>query len=134
MTKDELVDLCRKGDGQALSLLYKTYADRMMKICYHYVSDRQTAQDLLHDGFIIIFASISTLRSADKLEGWMGTIMKNISLQYLKQQNSIGTISLEEVEEDEEPIDVLPPKDFPPYETILQIIESLPKDTAKFSN
>lgn len=131
MTKDELVDLCRKGDGQALSLLYKTYADRMMKICYHYVSDRQTAQDLLHDGFIIIFASISTLRSADKLEGWMGTIMKNISLQYLKQQNSIGTISLEEIEEDEEPIDLLPSKDFPPYETMLEIIESLPEGYGK---
>ena len=46
----ELVDLCKKGNEQALSLLYKTYSKKMMGICLHYIPDKQIAQDLLHDG------------------------------------------------------------------------------------
>lgn len=77
----------------------------MMKICLRYVSDRQIAQDLLHDGFIIIFTSITTLRHPDKLESWMGIIMKNISLRYLNQHNAISTITLSDINEWEEPAD-----------------------------
>lgn len=29
MTKEELVNLCKEGDKQALSLLYTTYANKM---------------------------------------------------------------------------------------------------------
>lgn len=41
----ELVDLCKKGNEQALSLLYKTYSKKMMRICLHYIPDKQIAQD-----------------------------------------------------------------------------------------
>lgn len=127
MNQNKLVELCKKGDKQALSWLYQTYADKMTRICFHYVSDRQIVQDLLHDGFIIIFTSINSLHSPEKLEHWMGTIMKNISLRYLKQCSSTSTISLEEIGEDEAPIDTFPSNDFPSYKTMLKMIESLPE-------
>ena len=73
----ELVDLCKKGNEQALSLLYKTYSKKMMGICLHYIPDKQIAQDLLHDGFIVIFTSIETLRTPEKLESWMAFIVFN---------------------------------------------------------
>lgn len=38
----------------------------------------------------------------------MGTIMKNISLRYIKQRNLMATISLEEIGENENPIDTFP--------------------------
>lgn len=127
MEKKELVDLCKKGDEQALSVLYKTYSVKMMRICLHYVSDRQIAQDLLHDGFIIIFTSISTLRNPEKLESWMGIIMKNISLRYLNQTNSANTISISDVSEDEEPtINPFSP-DFISYDKLTEMVERLPE-------
>lgn len=103
MDKKELVDLCKSGDEQALDLLYKTYSGKMMRICLHYVSDRQIAQDLLHDGFIVIFTSIDSLRNPEKLESWMGIIMKNISLRYLNQNNAANMIPLSEIPEEDEP-------------------------------
>ena len=42
MTKEELVNLCKEGNEQALSLLYKTYANKMKRICSQYISDKQT--------------------------------------------------------------------------------------------
>lgn len=80
MDRKDFVDLCKKGDEQALELLYKTYSGKMLKICLRYVPDRQIAQDLLHDGFIVIFTSISSLRNPEKLESWMGIVMMNITL------------------------------------------------------
>ena len=74
MDRTDFVDLCKKGDEQALNSLYNTYSGKMMKICLRYVPDRQIAQDLLHDGFIVIFSSIGSLRNPERLESWMGVI------------------------------------------------------------
>lgn len=126
MNPKELVELCQQGNEQALSLLYQTYADKMRRICSKYISDKQTVNDLLHDGFIIIFTSIGTLRSPEKLESWMGKIMKNISLRYLEQCRSVTTIPIDGIEEDEEPSTSCP-GDFPSYAVMLRAIESLPK-------
>lgn len=133
MSKEELIERCKKGDEQALGLLYKTYAGRMMKICSYYVPDKQIVQDLLHDGFIIIFTSIHALQCPDKLESWMGTIMKNLSIRYLKQcniRNSLS-ISLEEMGEDEEPMDIASADEFPSYTMMLRLIDTLPKGYCK---
>ncbi len=126
MENKELIDLCKQGDEQALGLLYKTYADKMMRICLRYVSDEQTAQDLLHDGFLIIFSSLQTLRSPEKLESWMGKIMKNIALQYLKESRPTS-ITLESITESEEPAESMFSTDFPTYEHLLKTIETLPQ-------
>ena len=131
MTKEELVNLCKEGDEQALSLLYKTYAKKMKRICRRYVSDEQTVNDLLHDGFIIIFTSINTLRSSEKLESWMGKIMKNISLKYLEQCHAITNIPLDCIEESEEPLIPSYSTDFPSYAIMLKMVESLPKGYCK---
>ena len=55
MDTKALVTLCQKGNGQALSLLYANYSEKMLKVCLRYIPDPTIAQDLLHDGFVIIF-------------------------------------------------------------------------------
>ena len=126
MENKELIDLCKQGNGKALGLLYTTYADKMMRICLRYVSNEQTAQDLLHDGFLIIFSSLHTLRSPEKLESWMGKIMKNMALQYLKESRPTS-ITLESITESEEPAESMFSTDFPTYEHLLKTIETLPQ-------
>lgn len=131
MTKEELINLCKEGNEQALSLLYKTYANKMKRICSRYISDEQTVSDLMHDGFIIIFTSIHTLRSPEKLESWMGKIMKNISLQYLEQYHSTTIISIDEIEQSEEPQILSYSNNFPSYAEMLKMIETLPEGYCK---
>ena len=91
----ELLKRCKKGDKEALGLLYTTYSRRMMRVICHYIPDLDAAQDILHDGFLIIFSRINQLRNAEKLEYWMGTIMKNLALQYLKEQDFIPLLTEE---------------------------------------
>ena len=131
MNNKELVELCKNGNEQALGLLYTTYADKMLKICSYYVTDKQAAQDILHDGFLIIISSIHSLRSPEKLESWMGKIMRNLSLRYLEQQNTTGTVSLDVISDREEPTDYENTDELPSYSTIVQLIEKLPEGYRK---
>lgn len=80
---EEIIRKCRNGDRSALAALYKAYSDKMLKVCLDIVKDRDAAQDLLHDGFIIIFTSVGSLRETGRLESWMRRIMTNLSIKYL---------------------------------------------------
>lgn len=87
------IDACKNGDKEALGELYTTYANRLLGVCRHYVKDDNAAQDILHDAFIVIFMSIRDLKNEAKLEGWMITIVRNLSLKYL-QSTEKDTIPL----------------------------------------
>ena len=119
------IDACKNGDKEALGELYTTYANRLLGVCRHYVKDDHAAQDILHDAFIIIFMSIRDLKDEAKLENWMITIVKNLSLKYL-QSTVKETIPLscldieiqEEIKEEQSNIAL---------ERLLSTIESLPE-------
>lgn len=67
----ELLERCKKGDKEALGLLYKTFSRRMMRVICHYIHDLDAAQDIFHDGFLIIFSRISQLQNEENRNtGW----------------------------------------------------------------
>lgn len=102
MNEIELSEGCRQGDNRARKQLYEQYAGRMLAVCLRYVSDRDTAQDLLHDGFIKIFDSFDkfTWRGEGSLRAWMERIMINLSLQFLRKNDVISqSADIEDVPE-----------------------------------
>lgn len=98
METEELVRRCKDGDRGALALLYHTYSDKLFRICADIVKDRDAAQDLLHDGFIIIFSSIGSLRSPARLEAWMSRVIANLAVKYVNERkNGPLTAPVEEI-------------------------------------
>ncbi|MDE6740713.1 MAG: sigma-70 family RNA polymerase sigma factor [Muribaculaceae bacterium] len=93
-----LVQECRSGDRDAMSILYTRFAPRMLRVISRYVIDKDSAQDILHDGFIAAFTRLDTLHDPDRLDFWLATIMKNLSLKFLQAQ-SVTTL-LDEIGED----------------------------------
>lgn len=51
MSEEELAEQCRKKDMFAQNQLYKLYAGGLFTLCVRYSGDKETAKDLLHDGF-----------------------------------------------------------------------------------
>lgn len=92
-----LLEECKRGDRDAMSIFYTRFAPRMLHVISRYVNDHDSAQDILHDGFIAAFTRLDTLRDADRIEFWLATIMKNLSLKYLQAQTV--TSILEEIPE-----------------------------------
>ncbi len=73
MEEQELAERCRQGDNLARKELYERYAGRMLSVCLRYAGDRETAQDLMHDGFLkLLILSISSLGGERVLcgHGW----------------------------------------------------------------
>lgn len=125
MKIDVNIDACKQGERKALGNLYKAYSDRLKRICLHYVEDESTAEDILHDAFIIIFTSINSLKDNSKLEGWMITIVRNLSLRFLQSTeksnillSTLGKDVLSEEDDKEKNIEL---------ELLLSAIELLPE-------
>lgn len=128
MEELELSEQCRQGNNRARRELYERYAGRLLAICLRYMSDRDTAQDLLHDGFLKIFGSFDkfTWRGEGSLRAWMERVMVNTALQYLRKNDVINQASpLEEVPEvydepDDDDIEMIP------QSVLMQFVRELP--------
>ena len=89
MSELELVSECVKGNNQARRILYERYGGVLMAICIRYLADRETAEDVLHDGFIRVFQTIDrfTYQGEGSLKAWLSRVMANEALGYLRKQN-----------------------------------------------
>lgn len=87
MNEQQLIAGCRKGERLAQKELYDVYSRKMMGVCLRYVSDRETARDLLQDGFVKIFTSIDSYSGLGSFEGWMRRIFVNCALEYLRKSD-----------------------------------------------
>lgn len=87
MDETQLINGCRKGDRLAQKELYEKYSRKMMGVCLRYVNDRETARDLLQDGFVKVFTSIDSYTGAGSFEGWMRKIFVNCALEYLRKSD-----------------------------------------------
>lgn len=87
MKEEHLIEGCRKGERRAQKELYDVYSRKMMAVCLRYVSDRETARDLLQDGFVKIFTSMDMYAGSGSFEGWMRKIFVNCALEYLRKSD-----------------------------------------------
>lgn len=126
--QQKLIDGCKRGEPESQKSLYEKYAGKMMAVCMRYCgNDRETAMDLLQDGFIKVFTYIRSYDGRGSLEGWIRRIMVNVALDYvrtanlLKNAESIDAINESAVENiDSSTIDKLS------AEELMEIIAELP--------
>ncbi len=90
MTEEDLSKECARGNNQARRILYERYGGGLMAICLRYLGEREVAEDILHDGFIRIFQSISTFtyQGEGSLKAWMSRVMVNEALGYLRKHTA----------------------------------------------
>lgn len=102
-----MVKRCQSGDKEAFGIIYRTYLMPMYEVVSHYVHNADAVWDILHDGFIIAFQSINSLKNSSKIKPWLTTIMKNLALQYLKEEAGRVSVSMSEIsnahDEDDSP-------------------------------
>lgn len=87
MDERQLIEGCRRGDRLAQKELYERYSRRMMGVCLRYANDRETARDLLQDGFVKVFTGMDSYSGAGSFEGWMRKIFVNCALEYLRKSD-----------------------------------------------
>lgn len=89
-TDTEWLDACRRGERVAQRWLYEKYAGKMYYVCLRYLGDADDAQDVMHDAFVKVFASIARFRGEAALETWISRIMANTSINSIRKQARRG--------------------------------------------
>lgn len=93
----QLIADCLLGNRKAQQRLYELYSGKMMGLCLRYCKNKDTARDLLHDGFLKIYTRLDSFEGKGSFEGWMRRIMVNTALEYLRKQVDEGhSIDIEE--------------------------------------
>ena len=73
---------------------YEGNIDRLVAICYRYVGERQTAEDLAHEAFLKAIERADTCRVMDSFDAWLTRITVNRCVTYLRTRPE--TVALEE--------------------------------------
>lgn len=81
-----LVAACIRKERLAQKYLYETYYNRLLGISMRYLSDQNTAEDVLHDSFIGIFKNIKKFKGNSALYTWLTRVVINDCLSYLRKK------------------------------------------------
>ncbi len=97
MTEKEIIQGCIEGDIQTQRLLFNTFAPKMMSVCLRYIGNRSEAEDVLQDGFILVFRHIEKFKFNGSFEGWIRRIMVNTALKFL-QSKKVNFVEIDAVQ------------------------------------
>ena len=99
MEENKLIEGCVHGEPWAQKMLYESYAPAMMSVCHRYVCNRETAKDLMHDGFVKLFTKIHLYSGTGSFNGWMKRIFVNTALEHLRQNDVLRySVDVEEMD------------------------------------
>ncbi|MDP5198014.1 RNA polymerase sigma factor [Flavobacterium sp. DG2-3] len=66
--------------------IYKTYWDRIFRLCMGFVNDHNAAQDLTQETFIIVWQKLETFRNESAIGTWIFRIASNNCLRQIEKQ------------------------------------------------
>ena len=100
MTDQQLVQGCIEGDIRFQRLLYDHFVEKMKGVCLRYSANEEEAEDVLQEGFIIVFRKIDSFKGEGALGGWIRKIMVNTALQHYRKNKYMRVTSSYEGKED----------------------------------
>jgi len=81
-------DAC-EGDARAQKSIYDMLSGKMFALCIRYMGDRDTAEDVLQDGFVTLFSKLDTYSGEGSFEGWARKIFVNTALMSLRRNDAL---------------------------------------------
>jgi RNA polymerase sigma factor (sigma-70 family) len=123
----KLIEGCLAGKRKAQNELYTRFSPLLYGICMRYAANSSEAQDILQDGFIKVFSSLSTYERKGSFEGWVKRIVINTALNHIRTNSKHSIFSdypeLENIPDNHQEIDETAPPD---KDTLLRLIQELP--------
>lgn len=81
----ELVEACIRKERKAQHRFFELYYGKMMSVCLRYIKDRDSAQEVLQDGFIKVFDKLDLFDFRGSIEGWMRRIFSNTAIDAIRR-------------------------------------------------
>jgi RNA polymerase sigma-70 factor (ECF subfamily) len=84
----------QEGNKASFETLLHKYFPRLVNFIYRYLSSREAAEDIAQEVFIRVYKSGASYKPQSKLQTWIFTIARNLSLNELRR-NKHRTVSLD---------------------------------------
>lgn len=122
-SESDLIKGCIEGNPQMQRLLYDRFSSMMYGVCLRYSDNTEDANDVMQEGFIKVYKSLSKFRGEGSFEGWVRRIFINTSIEHYRKKvklYNVGEVQENTIEDNElNVLDSLATKD------ILNIINEL---------
>jgi len=74
-------------------LLYDRFSSMMYAVCLRYSDDTEDANDVMQEGFIKVYKSLSKFRAEGSFEGWVRRIFINTSIEHYRKKVKLYNVS-----------------------------------------
>lgn len=79
------MEACLRGERRSQERLFQTYYGKMLAVCMRYLSDRDSAQEILQVSFLKVFDKLEFFDFTGSLEGWIRRIVTNTAIDHLRK-------------------------------------------------
>lgn len=83
---EELVALCRQGDGRAWEALIRRHQDRILNLAYQFTSNREEARDLAQEIFIRLYKKLNQYQADRPFQTWFNSLARNLCIDRYRQR------------------------------------------------
>ncbi|MCO5260728.1 MAG: RNA polymerase sigma factor [Crocinitomicaceae bacterium] len=85
MDINKVIEECLKNDRRSQEQLFKLYYGKLIVVALRYISDRDTAEEILQNAFIKIFEKLEAYDSKGSFDGWSRRIVANTAIDYIRK-------------------------------------------------
>ena len=86
------IEACQLGERRAQRFIFERYYRLMFGVCLRYMSDKDSVQDVVQEGFLKVFNNIEGYTFKGSFEGWMRRIMVNTAIDAIRRRNASGLV------------------------------------------
>lgn len=79
------MEACLRGERRSQERLFQTYYGKMLAVCMRYLSDKDSAQEILQISFLKVFDKLEFFDFSGSLEGWIRRIVTNTAIDHLRK-------------------------------------------------
>jgi RNA polymerase sigma-70 factor (ECF subfamily) len=84
----ELVEQVKNGMRSAFSLLVRRHQKGLLRLCYRFVKDLDTAEDVVQETFIKVFERLHTFEARASFKSWLYQIAINTAKNKIRSHRS----------------------------------------------
>ncbi len=84
-TNAALIERISQGDKRAFQEMFYAYKDRLFSYCCRFTKSEELAEEIIHDALLKVWDDRHRLDPNQSLIGYLYTITRNLSLNYLKK-------------------------------------------------
>ena len=85
-----LVERCRQGDRAAFEPLVEKYRERVWRLAYNYLRDREEARDVAQEAFVRAWQALASFRGQSAFYTWLFRIVVNVATDRARQRAARG--------------------------------------------